>query len=937
MNVATAPDAQIPMSHRSLFLVALAFFFGSGACGLLYQIVWTRKLVLLFGTTSYAVSTVLSIFFLGLAIGSIWGGRLADKHERPLHLYGIFEIIIGIWALAFILFINTGESIAVSILKAVGPSYALGIAVRGVMAGLFLIVPVTLMGATLPLLGRFVTAHRPVQGLRLGGLYSVNTFGAVTGCLATGFLLLATFGYTKTTLIGAAINIAIGLAAIALSRKVGPIATLSSEQEPAEPIRPDLGVKPTTALLVVAAFAISGFCSLALEVLWTRLLTILFLGTTYAFTTMLASVLCGIALGSTTASLLIDRVRDRVSAYGLIQALTGIACLLTLLIFPHLPDMLRSAQLDTQLDWNAMVMRKFLLSFSVLFLPTFLFGMSFPFAVRIIAASPSNLGKSIGRVYSANTFGGVLGSLVGGFLLIPLFGTHQGIIVLAVFLAASGFLLIGASAHAGLTKKALLAAGCSVAIAVSFTYMPTDVSKSLNHWFMPEDQELVAYTEGVEGTVMVTGPTGAREGSDRVLWINAVQATASIEKGVKMNRFQGVLPLFFDRPLDNALFMCFGSGITAGTLALSPFEQIDTVEISEDVLNSAQHFKADNFDVLNNPRINLIVNDGRNFLLTTDKQYDLITFEPMPLALSGVSTFYTKEYYELCLDHLTEEGLVSQWIPLHNGLSIEVIQSLMKTFIDVFPEVSVWFINADMFFIGSRTPQSVHYSALQKSIDSNPVLKEGLENVYLRDTTELLATFFMTRENIESFTQEAKPMTDDLPWAEFLAPKMIYSRNVQNVLIALEEYRQSPLDIVSDVDEPDWNAIESRIQLRHQAHMQDYQGLKEYYGGMMMASPENQFRKSLEIDPNDYNAQYYISEILLNKGRIFLDWEETDKALQMLLEAREHAPYRSDVHKTLGDAYTAVGNPESARVSYLEHLRLGGTDPVALDRTSTQD
>jgi spermidine synthase len=219
--------------------------------------------------------------------------------------------------------------------------------------------------------------------------------------------------------------------------------------------------------------------------------------------------------------------------------------------------------------------------------------------------------------------------------------------------------------------------------------MPDDVSRSMNDWFVPKDHEVVYYTEGIEGTVMVTGPTSGRIDSDRVLWINAVQATASIEKGVKMNRFQGVLPLFFDRKLDNALFMCFGSGVTAGTLALSPFEQIDTVEISRDVLESAQYFKTDNFDVLSNDRINPIIDDGRNYLLTTDKQYDLITFEPMPLALSGVSTFYTREYYELCLAHLSEEGLVSQWIPLHNGLSIAIIKSLMKTFADVFPEVSV--------------------------------------------------------------------------------------------------------------------------------------------------------------------------------------------------------------------------------------------------------
>jgi spermidine synthase len=925
-----------PARNTTLFLIILAFFFVSGACGLLYQVVWTRKLVLLFGTTSYAVSTVLSIFFMGLALGSLWGGRLADKHPHPLRLYGIFEIIIGIWAFLFIVFIGVGESAVVEILKAVGPSYTLGIALRALMAALFLLVPVTLMGATLPLLARFVTAYGPVQGLRLGGLYSFNTFGAVAGCMVTGFALLAKFGYTKTTFIGATLNVVIGILAIAMSRRVEKETaadTLPGHEDKQESAAHHDRVTPTIALMVIAAFAISGFCFLALEVLWTRLLTILFLGTTYAFTTMLTSVLCGIALGSSVASLIIDRIRDRVAAYGFIQALTGIACLLMLMIFPLLPDMLRSAQMSTGLDWGAMAFRKFLLAFSVLLIPTFLFGMSFPFAVRIVAASPLNLGKSIGRVYSANTFGGVIGSLIGGFVIIPLLGTHSGIVILSILLAASGFLLIGASANAPRRRKGILAALCSVGLALTIVYMPDDVSRSMNDWFVPEDHEIVHYTEGIEGTVMVTGPASGKKGSDRVLWINAVQATASIEKGVKMNRFQGVLPLFFDRPLNNALFMCFGSGVTAGTLALSPFDQIDTVEISADVFESARHFKADNFDVLNNDRINAITDDGRNYLLTTDKKYDLITFEPMPLALSGVSTFYTREYYELCLAHLSEEGIVSQWIPLHNGLSIEVVQSLMKTFTEVFPEVSAWFINADMFLIGSKTPQTVQYAAVENLLAETPILEEGLKNVYLRDVTELMATFFMTKENLEAFAKGAAVMTDDLPWAEFLAPKMIFSRNTKDLLVALEQYRQSPLEIVRGEGQADWPAIQDSIRLRHAAHIQDYQGLKVYYGDIIMATPEAEFRKSLEIDPNDYNAQYYLSEILVNKGKIFLRWgDKMDQVFELLLEARKHAPYRQDVHKVLGDAYFEIGDFDSAKASYQEHIRLGGTDPLAKKR-----
>lgn len=919
-----------PQRDRGVFLAALSFFFISGSCGLLYQIVWTRKLVLLFGTTSYAVSTVLSIFFLGLAIGSVWGGRLADTHPRPLRLYGIFEIIIGVWAFLFILLIGVGESAVVSALKWVGPSYAMGIGLRGLMAGLFLLVPVTLMGATLPLVSRFVTAHNPVRGLRIGALYSVNTFGAVAGCMFTGFVLLANLGYTRTTLVGAILNVAVGVFALLLSKRRETGGEILSDAPVAETFNTEEGVSQRVAMFVVAAFAISGFCSLALEVLWTRLLTVLFLGTTYAFTTMLTAVLCGIALGSTVASLRIDKIRDRVTAYGFIQSLTGASCILMLLVFPYLPDMLREAQQSTEYDWGALAVRKFMLSFSVLFIPMFLFGMSFPFAVRIIAHSPFGLGRSIGRVYSANTMGGVLGSLAGGFLIIPAMGTHNGIVMLSLILAASGLALLLVDGTATRLRRHALGAASTGAVALGLLVMPSDVSLSMNEWFLPADQEIVAYTEGVEGTVMVTGPVVGKEGSDRVLWINAVQATASIEKGVKMNRFQGVLPLFFDRPMKEALFMCFGSGVTAGTLAQSPFDRIDMVEISENVLDYAQHFKTDNFDVLNNPRVNPIVNDGRNFLLTTDNTYDLITFEPMPLALSGVSTFYTREYYELCLDHLNEDGLVSQWIPLHNGLDLEVVQSLMKTFVDVFPEVSVWFINADTFLIGSKTPQTIHYSALEKSLESNPTLRDGLGRVYLPDVPELFASYFMDKAAVEAFVGDSEVMRDDRPWAEFVAPKTIHSGNVKQILEAFESFRGSPVPLLVDEDREDWASIKEKIERRHSAHVQDFQGLKRYYGGIIFAEPEVEFRKSLAIDPDDANAQYYISEVLVARASVFLNWgDKMDETFEMLLEARKHAPYRPDVHKLLGDAYLEVDKPEEALASYTEHIRLGGTDPVA--------
>ena len=356
----------------ALFTVVLAFFFVSGGCGLLYQVVWTRKLVLLFGTTSYAVSTVLSIFFLGLGVGSLWGGRLADGSKRPLFVYGVFEIVIGVWALAFILTVSYGEGAVVAILKAFAFSRGVGIGLRAVMAGLLLFVPVALMGATLPLLAKFVNTRGRVHGFRIGTLYSVNTFGAVTGCFLTGFVLIQALGYFYTTLVGAAANIGIGVLALLLSR--GSTASAGA-QEIGEAVGAEEANKmPDPIKLVLIAFFISGFSALALEVLWTRLLTIIFLGTTYAYTAMLGTLLCGIALGSGVASLLVDRVRSRVGALGLVLFAAGIATLLMLGYLAGMPEKILYLQQSNSGDWGAVIRGKVWLSFVALFLPTFFSG-----------------------------------------------------------------------------------------------------------------------------------------------------------------------------------------------------------------------------------------------------------------------------------------------------------------------------------------------------------------------------------------------------------------------------------------------------------------------------------------------------------------------------------------------------------------------------------
>ena len=891
------PSDPLVISQRmqyTLFMLTLLFFLVSGACGLLYQVVWTRKLVLLFGTTSYAVSTVLSIFFLGLGVGSVLGGRLADHRPRPLWRYGVFEIIIGLWAFVFILTVTYGEGVVVEILRLFEFNRSIGVLLRAVMALILLFVPVVLMGATLPLLARFVNREVRVQGMRIGTLYAMNTFGAVVGCFVTGFILLAQFGYTRTTLIGAAANILVGILAILLSKRCES----ATEMEPPIPMtvtegKAKVAVAETPlldqrrVLLVIAAFALSGFCGLALEVLWTRLLAILFLGTTYAYTTMLTTLLCGLALGSIFAALLSDRVRNPMALLGGVLMLCGVGCVLMMGWLAGMPEHIPSVVRGAMTNWNRVVVQTFLLCFAILIVPTFFLGMTFPLVVKAVSAGRAHLGRDIGRIYFANTIGGVLGAISGGFLIIPLLGTHNGILLLAMALLLMGVVLVMHAPKLPASSRVTLALGGVLLMALSWQRAPQDISQALNDGYIPADHQVIHYREGVEGTVAVSEPVDAVAGEDRVLWINRVQATTSIERGVRMNRLQGILPLLFDRDPQEVLFMCFGSGITAGTLALTDFERIDAVEISPDVLEAASYFEKDNLGVMDAPNVAFHVDDGRNFLLTTRNKYDVITFEPMPLALAGVSTFYTRDYYELCLRRLKPGGMVSQWVPLHS-MSPEVVQSLVATFTAVFPEYNAWFVNADLFLIGSNAPLQIDYDVLHGHFQREG-MQEVLADAGFPDPEEVIASFLMDHDALTAFTEGAPIMTDDRPWAEFIAPRLVYARKVPESIDMLKPYMTESLTpLRREGLDP---AIVARLERRHTSRLHDMVGLRAYYGGMSVDFEiGGHFKASLDIDPENWNAQYYLREITLAQAVVLSHWEQQEDALALIDDALDYLP-----------------------------------------------
>jgi len=922
-------DGRVP--DVAMLACVLAFFLVSGACALLYEVVWTRKLVLLFGTTAYAVSTVLAVYFAGMGIGSFLGGRLADRTHRPLLWYAIFELAIGMYALLFLVLLRAGESLLVTLISALSLSRGVGIVLRGAFSFILLILPVSLMGATLPLLSRAVVSEQRVLGLRIGSLYTVNTFGAVFGCFLAGFVLLPRFGFSGTTLIGATASLAVGFGATALARRFGgrtPKRRGAAVDE-AERASAAAGTPYSARIagLVTVAFAVSGFCALALEVLWFRTLTIVFLGTTYAFTTMLTTFLCGIAFGSMYASTMVDRRRHLVSLFGTVEALIGVACILMLTVYTWLPPILDFFKTHHNYHWTGLIATKFALAFAVLFVPTFLFGMTFPIVVKIVAGGRPELGWKVGRLYGANTFGGVAGSLVAGFVLIGALGTHRGIELVASVSFGLGIVLILVCPTRRLVGRGVLAVAVTLLLALSLQTRPADMARTLNMSFLPAHESMILYREGVEGTVVISEPVGHASGSDRTLWINASPACASVHKGVKLYRMEGILPMLFDRRPKTVLYICYGTGVTAGTLSqFDIIERIDAVEISPDVVENSHFFAVDNLDVANDPRLNVTVDDGRNFLLTTKNRYDIITFSPMPLALSGVSTFYTREYYQLCLDHLEPGGIVSQWIPLHS-LNPDIVRSLVRTFYESFPECCMWFINADVFMIGSDQPLIVDYSLLKQRIAPQTVQQE-LARVELGDIEELMVCFFMSKDKVDAYSRGASIMTDDRPWAEFAAPKEVYASTVDVSLGEMMGFYENPSAILRFHGMTDASVQEAtdRLDRRYRAHVKDLEGEIAYYGaGAAMGDPTTRFKEALAIDPNDLTAPFYIREIALAQSGYYLRAGRVARAVDVLTDAIRYAPNQPDLYAELGGIYHRQLEQYDRALEYYEaYLEAGG-------------
>jgi spermidine synthase len=698
-------------SANTAFLLALALFFTSGVAGLIYQVVWSRLLTLVVGVSIFAITAVICTFMAGLALGSWAVGRWGARWSDPLLAYGLIEGTIGVYAALTPWLFEIAQPLyawAFQVFDTVGLNVF-----RVALSAAILLVPTTLMGGTLPLLARAVAARDDTPARGVGILYAVNTFGGMSGCLLAGFVLLYVVGVRGSLYLAAGLNLAIAAVVIAVQRSAH-----RAPAAPAEPVAAEAGVGDAAGRLVLALFFLTGFAALGYEVLWTRALLVYLKASTYAFSLMLAVYLFGVAAGSIAASGIAGRSRRPLLGFAVCQLGIVATVVLGMLAFPNL-DALGYALIGTHRieTFGLAVALMFAQAALVLLPPTLFMGAAFPFGIAAYHRASRGVGRTVGSLYAVNTAGNIAGSVVVGFVAISAIGVrHSMLVMLSLNLVAAAAAL--AWQTRARASRLLWAAG-AVAVAVALHWSISDQLFYQSLVRRP-GAKIVFYREGASDTVAVVERTKQK---DRTLLYSDGRGAAGTAT-LPWNLYFGHLPMLLHPDPQEVLHICYGSGNSVLALSRHEPKRIDVVELSPHVKEASPYFWT-NENVLQNPRVHLIIEDGRNYVLGTDRRYDVVSLEPPNIYTAGVVNLYTQEFYELVRDHLKPGGIMVQWLPTIQLSEVDRGR-LIRAFTEAFPHVTVWqqLITTSLLLVGTLEPLTIDVDELARRLQSEAMARD---------------------------------------------------------------------------------------------------------------------------------------------------------------------------------------------------------------------
>lgn len=861
---------------RAVLVGILLLFFLSGACALTYEVVWMRMLTLVFGATTFATSTILASFFAGLALGGAYFGRVIDRGRHPLLVYAALEAGIGLCAFLMPWVFEGLTVVYIEVARLFGIGYYGLSLTRFAFSFLALMVPATLMGGTLPVMVKFFATDRERLGQRVAWLYSTNTLGAVVGAIAAGFFLILWMGVRETAYAAGVVNLLIAGVIFAIYRRSAGHPEAAQSRGPAEldslgvdsvdldPVEDAASAAPPSATLypppvtriVLIAIGASGLCALALEVLWTRSLVFFLDNSTHAFTTILTAFLLGIGLGSLLIARATDRMERLVASLGVIEVLIGVTAILAIPLVASVPsvfEIMAGTTVDSTLPWRWMGMR-FLNVLVVILVPTLLMGMAFPLAAKIYATRLDSLGTSLGNLYAVNTLGGVMGSLLAGFVLIPLIGVQNGIALVAALNVVIGIALIMVDPGLGARVKSMALISTVLLFGAVGTYAHTHGQATMTSYYEEvEDPEVLSYQEGIGATVKVYRDAFG----NRTISVNGFPVAGTEVTMQEAQKSLAHLPLLVSNvSKPRVKVIGFGAGGTSWGMSRYDVERIDVVELVPAVPAQADFFPEINHGVMDDPRFNLILGDGRNHSLISEDEYDVISVDATSPKMAGNGSLYSLEFYELLAGNLSEDGVVVQWIPYHL-LSDREVRMIAKTFAEVFPHATLWYTHYRQYFIimGTQQPLRIDYMELARKL-STPEVQEDLAPLLVSDPMDVLSLFVMGEEKLTEWVADADINSDNHPYLEFM-PAMAYfvsdMYRIQHNYNAWEA-RESVLPYLANLGgtQIERDAIAERVSRRYEASQHSI------LGDMLLSLGERdqaraEFLKAIQIDPTEKN------------------------------------------------------------------------------------
>jgi len=780
-------------------------FVGSGCSALVYEIVWLQLLQLVIGSSAVSLAVLLGTFMGGMCLGSIALPRIVSRRRHPLRVYALLELGTGIAGIVVLLAMPYVDRVYAT---NVAPGLS-GILLRGAVSAVCLLPPTLLMGATLPAVARWIEATP--QGVSwLGFFYGGNIVGAVLGCLAAGFYLLRVHDVTTATYVAATINGAVSLIALGL-------ASLTPYHPPSHEAPAGLPLRATGYWPVYLTIGLSGLCALSAEVIWTRLLSLMLGATVYTFSIILAVFLGGLGIGSAAGSFLSRGSAQPRLALGACQLLLAAAIAWasymlarSLPYWPIDPSLSPGPWIDFQLD----VLRCAL----AIFPATCLWGASFPLALASVASRQQDPGQWAGNVYAANTVGAVAGAVGCSMYLIPRIGTQQAQrVLISLSVLASLVMLLprvwpswaGVSSAArsrasGLRIGASLWLAASIGLAALLAWSVSAVPAELVAYgrslrTLGQQANVIFVGEGMNASVAVS----EFDIDQRSFHISGKVEASTLPDDMRLQRMLSHLPALLHPKPRSVLVVGCGAGITAGSFALYPdVERIVICEIEPLVPSVAAFFFAEeNHGVLEDPRVEVVYDDARHYILTTKEKFDIITSDPIHPLVKGSAALYTKEYFELCKRHLNPNGLITQWVPLYQS-SGDVVKSEIATFFEVFPHGTVWGNlkggqGYDLVLLGLPEGTKIDLDGVQRRLDQPEYAKaaKSLNDVELLGALRLFKRYVGRASDMQSWLEGAEINRDRNLRLQYLAGMWYSAQRGKTIYDEMLSCRRYPDDL----------------------------------------------------------------------------------------------------------------------------------------------